>query len=87
MKREVADGLGDEAVSLPTRERELKLLRLAALPPLAESLPTRERELKHGKSRMAGMVLGSLPTRERELKPFKVDLDIGEGGVAPYTGA
>ena len=34
--------------SLPTRERELKLLPLLGVFLHAASLPTRERELKHG---------------------------------------
>ena len=56
-------------MSLPTRERELKLGD-ALLADLADgSLPTRERELK--RASVISPVKGwrSLPTRERELKP------------------
>ena len=56
-------------MSLPTRERELKLRFDVDVVLVAQSLPTRERELKLEARLEAPQSVLSLPTRERELKP------------------
>ena len=55
-------------VSLPTRERGLKLQGVQRLFGSLPSLPTRERELKHKIHKILFPPSTSLPTRERELK-------------------
>ena len=55
-------------MSLPTRERELKLAQGGLLGLALESLPTRERELKRKRDVARRWTILSLPTRERELK-------------------
>ena len=67
-------------VSLPTRERELKLFDLDFDDGLEGSLPTRERELKHFGDGDVIVDGGSLPTRERELKLLCGDFLAINGG-------
>ena len=77
----------ERAVSLPTRERELKPALLETARRDAESLPTRERELKPPRCRRGRRGSRSLPTRERELKHRDGIGGHWRGAVAPYTGA
>ena len=76
-----------QATSLPTRERELKLLGDEVGVEGGGSLPTRERELKRLPGDFPSVSARSLPTRERELKPGEGDDGADRLGVAPYTGA
>ena len=87
MKRAGAEVAAADDVSLPTRERELKLGHDALRVHLLRSLPTRERELKRRHRRDARHARGSLPTRERELKRVYTRIEGDVGRVAPYTGA
>ena len=74
-------------MSLPTRERGLKLPMGELLIEALESLPTRERGLKHVIRRIGEHHVGSLPTRERGLKlAFRKSVH-KDHEVAPYTGA
>ena len=57
-----------KAVSLPSRERELKHTIATANNRQNGSLPSRERELKHTIATANNRQNGSLPSRERELK-------------------
>ena len=59
------------AVSLPTRERELKPDEAGGPTGRKLSLPTRERELKLCLEVDEVGALKSLPTRERELKHLR----------------
>ena len=74
-------------MSLPTRERELKLRTRRPGAAVFSSLPTRERELKRVRLRRRGRDCKSLPTRERELKLVLAFHRRLKHGVAPYTGA
>ena len=74
-------------MSLPTRERELKLKVNKIQSVVGTSLPTRERELKPpavGDEAVDGV---SLPTRERELKRRPWRQRHGWPRVAPHAGA
>ena len=74
-------------MSLPTRERGLKLKRQRYNPRITLSLPTRERGLKHCRQPLCNSHERSLPTRERGLKHSHVG-DAGfEVWVAPHAGA
>ena len=55
-------------MSLPSRERELKLKPQFFTVQGIASLPSRERELKHSKPDNYNGGKASLPSRERELK-------------------
>ena len=55
-------------VSLPSRERELKLSKNLFSAFFVSSLPSRERELKPRIQAMPETAPASLPSRERELK-------------------
>ena len=74
-------------VSLPSRERELKLLLLGGYLAKIVSLPSRERELKLDLARKSHHQLESLPSRERELKHYDEPPSKGHPTVAPFTGA
>ena len=56
-------------MSLPPRERELKLCQKSPTKAGRLSLPPRERELKLRRLALGTDNRGSLPPRERELKP------------------
>ena len=74
-------------MSLPTRERELKLALEGQVLSGEGSLPTRERELKLLAGGVRRRRCGSLPTRERELKRRDLLGRQMHRHVAPYTGA
>ena len=74
-------------LSLPTRERGLKLAGLSDIKKKIESLPTRERGLKPVQTNDTISIFRSLPTRERGLKRKKKEILKSEILVAPYTGA
>ena len=74
-------------MSLPSRERELKLRTGREKAKNIKSLPSRERELKRESAVVDFKSDWSLPSRERELKPllqFVRDILLL---VAPFTGA
>ena len=72
-------------MSLPMRERELKLCLCFPCRAVLLSLPMRERELKHGQFNLFVSAGKSLPMRERELKRAICRRLIR--GVAPHAGA
>ena len=74
-------------MSLPSRERGLKLpLRMFLLPGIS-SLPSRERGLKSTDSEVAAIMAASLPSRERGLKCPKATKAVKTEKVAPFAGA
>src|SRR5690554_3267044 len=77
----------DLLMSLPPRERGLKLRPSGLRPSGLRSLPPRERGLKHSSpSNIKGLRL-SLPPRERGLKQYSIHRTCETMRVAPPTGA
>ena len=74
-------------MSLPTRERELKLGGASLCVDDGQSLPTRERELKLHLQPPELLCKESLPTRERELKRLLDHAVFEDADVAPHAGA
>ena len=68
MKRSNLVDPGQQDLSLPSRERELKLLNFTSSAGIMMSLPSRERELKLPLPHPPAVRPASLPSRERELK-------------------
>ena len=82
------DDLEDRlSMSLPSRERGLKLLRPAPLGDAGGSLPSRERGLKLHDTHGPDMTWWSLPSRERGLKLRYLGRSWVWFLVAPFTGA
>ena len=74
-------------MSLPSRERVLKLCRLAHIPASKASLPSRERVLKLNEDIVMSQTKKSLPSRERVLKHATPENHTLLEQVAPFAGA
>ena len=74
-------------MSLPSRERGLKLCEISSERHFIMSLPSRERGLKQGKTSDQTCSELSLPSRERGLKQVQVRKLLRGSEVAPLAGA
>ena len=74
-------------MSLPSRERGLKLLPEGIGLGALQSLPSRERGLKLVLAQSHQVLDQSLPSRERGLKLNRTAQATDKNGVAPFTGA